>query len=108
MKFLPSLVLLSLPLLASAQEADSLVSTELEGVVVTGQFEPQSASRSVYRVRTIPVETLRARGAIKLQDVLNTELNIRGNYYKVKFTALTTSSERGKPQVEFALVKAGT
>lgn len=30
------------------------------------------------------------------------------NYYKVKFTALTTSGERGKPQLEFALVKAGS
>jgi hypothetical protein len=28
-----------------------------------------------------------------------------GNYYKVKFTALTTNGERGKPQVAFALVK---
>lgn len=31
-----------------------------------------------------------------------------GNYYKVKFTALTTSGERGKPQLEFVLVKAGS
>ncbi|MBX2901046.1 MAG: HmuY family protein [Cyclobacteriaceae bacterium] len=30
-----------------------------------------------------------------------------GNYYKLKFTALTTGGERGKPQFEFALVKKG-
>ncbi len=29
------------------------------------------------------------------------------NYYKLKFTALTTGGERGKPQVEFALIKQG-
>ncbi|PZR37889.1 MAG: hypothetical protein DI538_11145 [Azospira oryzae] len=31
--------------------------------------------------------------------------DIDGNYYKVKFTALTTNGERGKPQIAFALVK---
>ncbi len=30
------------------------------------------------------------------------------NYYKLKFTALTTSGERGKPKLEFALVKKGS
>jgi len=29
------------------------------------------------------------------------------NYYKLKFTALTTSGERGRPQFEFALIKQG-
>jgi hypothetical protein len=29
------------------------------------------------------------------------------NYYKVKFTALTQNGERGRPAIEFALVKAG-
>ncbi|QOI97667.1 MAG: TonB-dependent receptor [Flammeovirgaceae bacterium] len=56
---------------------DSLKTTQLEEVVVTGQFEPQSARKSVYQVRTIPMEMLEARGAVRLQDVLNTELNIR-------------------------------
>lgn len=28
-----------------------------------------------------------------------------GNYYKLRFTALTTSGERGKPKLEFALLK---
>jgi len=31
-----------------------------------------------------------------------------GNYYKVRFTAITTGGERGKPQLEFVLVKAGS
>jgi hypothetical protein len=29
------------------------------------------------------------------------------NYYKLKFTALTTNGERGRPQFEFALIKSG-
>ncbi len=60
-----------------AQETDSLKRTELEEVVVTGQFEPQSARKSVYQVRTIPLEQFVQRGATRLQDVLNTQLNIR-------------------------------
>lgn len=50
---------------------------KLEEVVVTGQFEPQSVSKSVFRVRTITSEMLKARGATRLQDALNTELNFR-------------------------------
>ncbi len=60
-----------------AQGSDSLKVRQLEEVVVTGQYEPQSANRSVYKVRTIPLERIQARGAVRLQDVLNTELNIR-------------------------------
>ncbi|MCX7636510.1 MAG: TonB-dependent receptor [Cyclobacteriaceae bacterium] len=62
---------------AYGQQTDSLKSTELEEVVITGQFEPQSARRSVYQVRTIPMEQFAQRGATRLQDVLNTQLNIR-------------------------------
>jgi len=57
--------------------ADSLSTFNLEEVVVTGQYEPQSVGKSVFKVRTIPMEKIQARGAVRLQDVLNTELNIR-------------------------------
>lgn len=59
------------------QRTDSLKSTQLEEVVITGQYEPQSARKSVYQVRTIPMEQFQQRGATRLQDVLNTQLNIR-------------------------------
>jgi outer membrane receptor for ferrienterochelin and colicins len=59
------------------QQPDSIKSFNLDEVVVTGQYEPQSVDKSVYRVRTIPMERIKARGAVLLQDVLNTELNIR-------------------------------
>ncbi|MDH4059024.1 MAG: TonB-dependent receptor plug domain-containing protein, partial [Cyclobacteriaceae bacterium] len=50
---------------------------QLDDVVVTGQYEPQSAKQSVYKVRTIALERIEATGATRLQDVLNTELNTR-------------------------------
>jgi len=49
----------------------------LEQVVVTGQFEPQSAKNSVYQVKTILSERIEAQGAVNLQTVLQNELNIR-------------------------------
>lgn len=77
MKKLPLLILFVWPLLIWGQETDTLKISVLEDVVITGQFEPQSAHKSVYQIKTIPLERIAARGAVRLQDVLNTELNIR-------------------------------
>lgn len=63
--------------MVSAQAQDSLKLYELKEVVVTGEVEPQSIRTSVYNVRTIPMERLQSQGSTRLQDVLNTELNIR-------------------------------
>ena len=49
----------------------------LNELVVTGQFEAQSLKNSVYQVRTIDSERIKARGATNIQTVLNTELGIR-------------------------------
>jgi outer membrane receptor for ferrienterochelin and colicins len=56
---------------------DSMTSRVLDEVVVTGQFEAQSLNKSVHRIRTISAERIQSKGATRLQDVLNTELNIR-------------------------------
>lgn len=50
---------------------------QLNDVVVTGQFEPQSVKNSVYQVRTINNERIRLRSANNVQQVLNTELGVR-------------------------------
>lgn len=50
---------------------------QFDELVVTGQFEPQSVRHSVVKVKTISAETIQAKGASRLQDVLNTELNVR-------------------------------
>ncbi len=70
------LLSINISILASAQE-DSVKIKDLDGVVVTGQYRPQSAKNSVYQVRIISKETIRKRGAANLQDILNNELNIR-------------------------------
>ena len=53
---------------------DTAKAKELENVVVTGQYKPQSAKNSVYQIRTISKERIQKQGATKLQDVLNNEL----------------------------------
>ena len=50
---------------------------QLDAVVVTGQFGPQSVRNSVYQIRTISNEQIRLRGATNVQTVLNTELGMR-------------------------------
>ncbi|MFT3909844.1 MAG: TonB-dependent receptor [Ferruginibacter sp.] len=55
----------------------SLDTLQLGEVVVTGQYKPQSVKNSVYQVRTISAMQLRRLSPSKLQDVLNTQLNIR-------------------------------
>lgn len=50
---------------------------DLDPVVVTGQFGPQSVRNSVYQVRTITNEQIRLRGATNIQSVLSTELGMR-------------------------------
>ncbi len=75
--YLTLLISTALATQAQGQLGDSLATRFLEELVITGQFEPQSAKKSVYTVRTIPLEIIQARGATKLEDVLNTELNVR-------------------------------
>ncbi len=49
---------------------------EIENVVITGQFEPQSIKKSVHNVRVISKEDIQNLGAVNLGDVLNQYLNI--------------------------------
>lgn len=50
---------------------------KLSEVIVTGQYQPQTAKNSVYQVRTITKERIQKQGATNVQTVLNNELNIR-------------------------------
>ena len=52
---------------------------QLDAVVVTGQFSPQSASNSVFKVQTIEAEEIKSRGAFTLSEALSNQLNIRVN-----------------------------
>lgn len=74
---------LSLSVWAAAQQnrrylpEDTTRPKDLEEVVVTGQYRPQSARNSVYQVKVIPADRILKQGATQLQDVLRNELNIR-------------------------------
>lgn len=52
-------------------------SHELNEVVVTGQYEPQSMKNAVYKVRTISAEKIKLRAATNVQQLLNTEFGFR-------------------------------
>ncbi|WP_206022257.1 TonB-dependent receptor [Pseudoflavitalea sp. G-6-1-2] len=51
--------------------------SDLQEVVVTGQYQPQSLRKSVYQVRTINADRIKAQAATNLTGVLNNELGIR-------------------------------
>lgn len=57
----------------------TLKSKQLEEVIVTGQFKPQSAKNSVFSVKSIDQPTINGTGATNLLGVLSTELNVRLN-----------------------------
>ncbi len=79
MKIYLSLVLSLSGFTAFSQQVriDTAKSKDLKEVVVTGQFSPQTLKNSVYNVRTISAERIRLRGAVNVQQVLNTELGFR-------------------------------
>ena len=56
---------------------DTTRAKELEEVVITGQYRPQSVKQSVYQVKVIGKERILRQGATRLQDVLRNELNMR-------------------------------
>jgi outer membrane cobalamin receptor len=57
------------------QKLDSLQS--LEELVVTGQYEANSLTKSVLKVKVIDAKRIELQGAFSLQQVLANELNVR-------------------------------
>lgn len=54
-----------------------LDSIQLNDVVVTGQYAPQSLKQSVYQVRTITADYIKMRGATNILGVLDNQLGVR-------------------------------
>ncbi|MDR1055552.1 MAG: TonB-dependent receptor [Prevotellaceae bacterium] len=52
-------------------------SKQLDAVVVTGQFSPQSLRNSVYKVRVVNSLQIKQKAAPNIQSLLNTEIGIR-------------------------------
>lgn len=61
---------------AFAQQ-DSIKTKNLDEVIVTGQYKPQSLKNSVYQVRVINPERIRLSGATTTQQVLNNQSGFR-------------------------------
>lgn len=58
-------------------QIDSLSSTQMDEIIITGQYKPQSLKSSVYQVRVINQKNIRSRNANNVQQILNTELGLR-------------------------------
>jgi len=58
-------------------QQDSLTVKNLDEVILTGQYKPQSVKNSVYQVRVINNERIRLSGATNVQQVLNNQLGFR-------------------------------
>ncbi|MGW8121046.1 TonB-dependent receptor plug domain-containing protein [Roseivirga echinicomitans] len=52
---------------------------QLDDFIVTGQFNPQSAEQSVFTVKVIGQEEIKARGAVNLFEALSSTLNIQSS-----------------------------
>jgi outer membrane receptor for ferrienterochelin and colicins len=101
--------------LALSQEKtiDSISVNQLQEVVITGQFEPQSIKKSVFNVRVISKNDIQKLAANNLADVLNQYLNITvspnsgtgkstvsmfgldGNYFKILVDNVPVVSDSG-------------
>lgn len=53
------------------------LNVKLNDVIVTGQYGANTADKSVYKVRVIGEDRIKAQGAVNLRDVLTNDLNIR-------------------------------
>jgi outer membrane receptor for ferrienterochelin and colicins len=73
--YLPALLLLVAPDLFSQE--DSSKPKDLQEVVVTGQYRPQSVKNSVYQVRVINAQRIAVSGATNVQQVLHDQLGFR-------------------------------
>ena len=58
-------------------QTDSNQFRNMEEVIVTGQYKPQSLKKSVYQVRVINNEQIKLRGATSVQQVLSDQLGFR-------------------------------
>jgi len=95
------------------QQMDSLIANKLEEVVITGQINPQSISKSIVEVKVITREDIERQAGNTLADVLNTTLNINvtpntstgksgislfgldGQYFKVLIDNIPIINEEG-------------
>ncbi|WP_165730440.1 TonB-dependent siderophore receptor [Polaribacter sp. 20A6] len=86
-----ALLLFSFSTFGQKREKDSTRITNLDEVVITGQYNPQSVKKSVHNVTVIKREQIESQAANNLADVLNFNLNL----------TIVPSSQTGKSTISF-------
>lgn len=92
---------------------DSLSYRNIDDIIVTGQYAPQSLNKSIYQVEIISEQDIKNRAASTLADVLNYNLNflvlpnhetgdsqvslfgLNGQYFKVMIDNIPVVSDNG-------------
>lgn len=69
-------MLLCNSLFAQTNPIDSTKVEQLGEIVITAQFAPTTERNAIYRVKVINLETIQAKAATNLTDVLRNELNV--------------------------------
>jgi outer membrane receptor for ferrienterochelin and colicins len=82
------------PTLASVN--DTLPDHQFEQMVITGQFTPTDARQTVNSVRILDRKTIERRAALNLEELLQTEANLRLSQDPVLGSALTINGLRGE------------
>lgn len=92
-KYLTLYFLIFFSLISFAQEVkrDTTKVEQLEEVVVTGQYNPQSIKKSIHNVTVINRKQIESQAANNLADVLNFNLNL----------TVTPNAQSGKSTVSF-------
>jgi outer membrane receptor for ferrienterochelin and colicins len=75
-KAITTSALLAISSLTFAQQDTGKI-RNLDEVIVTGQYKPQSVKKSVYQVRVINNERIKLSGATNVQQVLNNQVGFR-------------------------------
>ena len=97
-RHITSAILLSFVAIALAAQTipDSLPDAQFHPVVVTAQFAPTEIRQTVNSVRVINRKTIENRAAVNLEELLQTESNIRLNQDAVLGSSLSINGLRGE------------
>ena len=69
-------MLLSNQLFAQKQTVDTTKTEQLNEVVVTAQYTPQSEKNAIYKIKVINAKTIESKSANNLREILQQELNL--------------------------------
>jgi len=68
----------------------------MDEVVVTAQFAPESVDKSIYRIKVLGSLDINQKAAINLNEVLQTELNIRSTHDNALGSSITMQGLQGE------------